>query len=153
MKNRKAALVRLLIRLVRAAQTILGFLTRGRFPPFCSALALIVKNDAIYVIDHAVYHRCTLPGGYLRLGESPRAAVEREILEETGARARPVRLIGCYENTSGIHSVNVVYLCEIEGEAEKFSYEGRCHWLRIEEAYASLPRHCQLALDDYRKNP
>ena len=40
----------------------------------------------------------TTPGGRLEKGESPLAALEREVLEETGYRIAPQQLVGIYAN-------------------------------------------------------
>jgi ADP-ribose pyrophosphatase YjhB (NUDIX family) len=39
-----------------------------------------------------------LPGGYVEPGESVSAAVAREVLEETGVRIEPGRLVGVYSD-------------------------------------------------------
>lgn len=58
-----------------------------------------------------------LPGGFLEAGEEPEAAIVRELDEETGMRARVVRLVhvgaGVYADEA---TLNLVYLCEAEGE-------------------------------------
>ena len=153
MKNYKVFFKKNIINFARLMQNSLNYLLFKRFPPFCSALALIVKDGSIYAIDHNVYNQYTFPGGYLHIKESPTEAIKREVFEETGAIVTPTKLVGCYENTSGIHSINLVYLCKIEEQIDKFSHEGKCRWMKIEDIYKSMPKHCRLALDDYKKMP
>jgi ADP-ribose pyrophosphatase YjhB (NUDIX family) len=59
-----------------------------------------------------------LPGGFLEGGEHPEEGLRRELKEETGLDARVVRLVdvgvGGYDD--GRATLNLVYLCEAEGE-------------------------------------
>ena len=62
----------------------------------------------------------TLPGGWADVGDTPSAAVEREVWEETGFTAKAVRIIGVYDaNCSPYPAVfqlyRVMFLCEITG--------------------------------------
>jgi ADP-ribose pyrophosphatase YjhB (NUDIX family) len=69
-----------------------------------------------------------LPGGGVEPGESVRAAVVREVHEETGLDVEPVRLIGVYSDPANhqvitypdgnvIHYVSTVFECAIRGGA------------------------------------
>ncbi|MBV8374303.1 MAG: NUDIX hydrolase [Candidatus Eremiobacteraeota bacterium] len=62
-----------------------------------------------------------LPGGRQRFGELLSATVAREILEETGYRARIGALAyvsESYDSADGVHFVNATFLAEIEAEFE-----------------------------------
>ncbi|MBN2501452.1 MAG: NUDIX hydrolase N-terminal domain-containing protein [Anaerolineales bacterium] len=62
----------------------------------------------------------TLPGGWADVEDTPSAAVEREVWEETGFTAKAIRIIGVYDsNCSPYPAVfqlyRVMFLCEISG--------------------------------------
>ncbi len=68
------------------------------------------------------YGLWSLPGGLVKLGESLKAAVEREVLEETGLRVRALDVVACLDrvikDTAGriaYHYVLVDFLCEVLG--------------------------------------
>ena len=61
--------------------------------------------------------RWDLPGGKIDFGESPKQALEREIMEETGLRIKSAVLtnaIGYKKQTSKeiLHHVGIIYKCE-----------------------------------------
>jgi len=70
--------------------------------------------------------RWSIPGGLLEVGETIAAAIERELKEEAGIRARPLGLIEIYEkvlrdaeNRPQYHFVILDYLCEfVEGAVQ-----------------------------------
>ena len=63
-----------------------------------------------------------IPGGFLNVDEHPEDAIRREVLEETGLRVEPRRLIGLYMDSyqygEDTHSIlNIFYECiAIQGE-------------------------------------
>jgi len=55
-----------------------------------------------------------LPGGFVERGETLKEAVTREVLEETGIKAIPEKIIGIYDDPKRDprgHMVSVVFLC------------------------------------------
>ena len=70
-----------------------------------------------------------LPCGWVDPGESPSETVVREVMEETGLRVRPQRLVGLFARPAsaeaGPHGVvSVLFLCEVEGGSLSCSSEG-----------------------------
>ncbi len=64
-----------------------------------SASGLVFKDGKILLLRSA--HRgWEFPGGFIEQGESVLDGVKREILEETGIIAEPVKLAGVYQNIS-----------------------------------------------------
>ena len=72
---------------------------------------MAIRNSAkAIVINHGkiLLNRCTsrfgeyyaLPGGGQNPGETLQEAVQRELLEETGYRVKPLRLSGIYESVA-----------------------------------------------------
>jgi len=64
----------------------------------------------------------TLPGGGVDFGESPVAAVTREVREETGGTATTAELLGVHDNvydsSDGIqrHGIRLLYAATVTGE-------------------------------------
>jgi ADP-ribose pyrophosphatase YjhB (NUDIX family) len=66
----------------------------------------------------------SLPGGWADPLDSPSAAVQREIFEETGYPARAVKLIACWDrDVQGhrpklpVHVYKLFFLCRVDGDA------------------------------------
>lgn len=66
--------------------------------------------------------RWTLPGGWCDIHESPRAAIEREVLEEAGVRARAVHLAAVVDRERwghvpvyDRHIYKLFFVCEVDG--------------------------------------
>jgi len=60
----------------------------------------------------------TMPGGWADVGDVPSAAVEREVLEESGFEVKAHKVIGVYDaNRTGplevFHAFKIVFLCDI----------------------------------------
>ncbi len=65
----------------------------GYATPKVAARAAVFRDDTILLVRDARDGRWTLPGGWIDVNESPREAVEREVLEETGYVARADKLL------------------------------------------------------------
>jgi ADP-ribose pyrophosphatase YjhB (NUDIX family) len=67
-----------------------------------SAVVAVISDDAgrVLLCQQSSGHRLwQLPGGRIRLGESPAHAVCRDVLAETGLRIEATDLVGLYELT------------------------------------------------------
>jgi 8-oxo-dGTP diphosphatase len=80
----------------------------------------------------------SLPGGLVETGERLEAAVQREILEETGLRATPVSIFEIFErimrDDSGqpeYHYVLIDYICKVVGGKLRAGDDvSRVEWVR-----------------------
>ena len=73
--------------------------------------------------------RWTLPGGWVDVNDSPAAAVEREVLEESGFSARAVKLAALVDKNRhphppAVHHIyKLMFLCELTGGSARPSEE------------------------------
>lgn len=100
----------------------------------------------------------TLPGGGLEFGESPEAAVLRELSEETGQSGEILslvevndRLVGRGEGADTLHAIRIVYRVRVTGGDLRDEADGTtdaCAWLTPEEtARLNLGDLARRALD------
>lgn len=83
----------------------------------------VVRQGRILLVRERQDGRWAMPGGWADVGEIPSSMIAREILEESGVLARPVRLVGVFDANRGgrplefYHAYKLVFLCEhLEGE-------------------------------------
>lgn len=90
--------------------------------------AVIFEGGSVLLQRRDDNGRWGLPGGAVEPGESVRAAIVREVEEETGLLVEPLRLIGVYSDPANhqvitypdgnvIHYVSSVFECAVRGGA------------------------------------
>lgn len=74
------------------------------------------------------------PGGKMEAGETPEAALKREIREELSAEISVGRLLGTVEHDyPAFHLTMHCYLCSLLSEALRFNEHEAARWLAKEE--------------------
>lgn len=92
----------------------------GYATPKIDVRGVVFRDDGILLVRERSDQRWTLPGGWGDVGASPRENVEREIFEESGFRARAVKLLAVYDRSRHPHVpaspfgvYKMFFLCEI----------------------------------------
>lgn len=93
-----------------------------------------------------------LPGGALKVNESPEAGAVREAREETGLEVAPETLVDAYRHeptTEYPHStVLLLYFCRVTGGSLELSHEGDAlRYRAIEDVHEWFGDHERMALD------
>lgn len=98
----------------------------GHATPKVDVRGVVFRDGQILLVQEKMdNYRWTLPGGWADPGEPPSAAVEREIWEESGYRAKAVKVLAIYDrNKQGhppavFHAYKLFFLCEINGDARR----------------------------------
>jgi ADP-ribose pyrophosphatase YjhB (NUDIX family) len=107
-----------------ATELMLAFTAQpGYVTPKIDVRGAVIEADQLLLVREAIDGGWTLPGGWADVGESPRIAVEREVLEETGITVEARLLVGVYDANrvedalSIFHAYKLVFLCRfISGE-------------------------------------
>jgi ADP-ribose pyrophosphatase YjhB (NUDIX family) len=89
----------------------------------------VFRDDHVLLVRERSDGRWTLPGGWVDVNDAPSEAVAREIFEESGYRARPVKLAALLDKNRhphppGVHHIyKLFFLCELTGGAATASAE------------------------------
>jgi ADP-ribose pyrophosphatase YjhB (NUDIX family) len=89
----------------------------------------IFEGDRVLLVRERSDGRWTLPGGWVDVNDSPSGAVAREVFEESGYRARAVKLAALVDkrrhpHPPGIHHIfKLFFLCERTGGEATVSVE------------------------------
>lgn len=89
----------------------------------------VFRGDEVLLVRERSDGRWTLPGGWADVNDAPSDAVAREILEESGYRARAVKLTALVDKNRhphppGIHHIyKLFFLCELTGGSPAASGE------------------------------
>jgi ADP-ribose pyrophosphatase YjhB (NUDIX family) len=92
----------------------------GHATPKLDVRAVAFRDGRVLMVRGLDDGRWTLPGGWAEVGESPRAAVEKELLEESGHAGRAVRLLALLERDLRtrprfpMYAWKAYFLCELE---------------------------------------
>lgn len=87
------------------------------------------RGDELLLVKSADDGEWTLPGGWADVNDAPSRAVEREVREESGYRARTVKLLALFDNRLhgqlpfALHVYKAFFLCEIVGGQPALSHE------------------------------
>lgn len=103
---------------------------QGYLTPKVDVRGVVFQDDRVLLVRELLDGgRWTLPGGWADVTDSPREAVEREVWEESGYRARAVKLLAVYDRRRHGHPPHLFtiykffFLCEITGGAPATSLE------------------------------
>ncbi|HYM44144.1 MAG TPA: NUDIX hydrolase [Steroidobacteraceae bacterium] len=89
----------------------------------------VFRGDEVLLVRERSDGRWTLPGGWADVNDAPSEAVAREILEESGYRARVLKLAALVDKNRhphppGIHHIyKLFFLCELTGGSPAASGE------------------------------
>lgn len=81
----------------------------------------VFSGDRVLLVRERADGKWTLPGGWVDVNDSPAAAVEREIREESGYEARAVKLAALIDRRRHPHPPSVhhiyklMFVCELTG--------------------------------------
>lgn len=106
--------------------------------------AVIIHDGRALIVQRAYEPRkgeWTVPGGVLEVGETLRAGVEREVLEETGLMVKAGEVVDVFENIwpdshgkTEFHFVLVDFHCEvISGELHAATDVADARWVTPKE--------------------
>lgn len=101
----------------------------GYATPKVDVRAAVFRDERILLVKERSDGLWTVPGGWADVGDSPRAAVEREVVEESGFEVRAVKLAAVYDrNRHGhtphlFHIWKLFFVCEIIGGSPRPSVE------------------------------
>jgi ADP-ribose pyrophosphatase YjhB (NUDIX family) len=102
---------------------------RGYATPKVDVRGGVFRGDEVLLVRERADGRWTLPGGWVDVNDAPSAAVAREILEESGYRARAVKLAALVDKNRhphppGVHHIyKLFFLCELLGGSPATSAE------------------------------
>ena len=87
--------------------------------------ALFDDHERVLLMQEKTDGRWSLPGGWADPGDSPSAAVTREVLEETGYHSSVIKLIACWDRElqdnpppMPVHVYKLFFLCRQQGPAQ-----------------------------------
>ncbi len=101
----------------------------GYATPRMDVRAAVFREGRILMVQERSDGLWTLPGGFADVGDSPSLAVEREVQEESGFRAKATKLVALFDRNRhphppfGFHLWKAFFLCELQGGEARPSIE------------------------------
>ena len=89
----------------------------------------VFADERVLLVRERSDGRWTLPGGWVDVNEAPSAAIAREVYEESGYRARAVKLAALVDKNRhphppGVHHIyKLFFVCELTGGSAATSSE------------------------------
>ncbi len=89
----------------------------------------VVRENKVLLVRERADGKWSLPGGWADVGEAPGEMIVREIFEESGFSAVPVKVVGVFDaNRAGrplefFHAYKIIFLCRFLGGAAAASDE------------------------------
>lgn len=91
----------------------------GHATPKVDVRGIVFRDDALLLVRGLDDGLWTPPGGWAEVGERPSQAVEKEVLEESGYRARAVKLLAVHDRDLRLrprwpsHAYKLFFRCEL----------------------------------------
>lgn len=104
-------------------------LEKGYATPKLDVRGVVINKGKVLLVKEISDGYWTLPGGWVDVGESPSESVAREIREESGYEAFPVKLLALYDHRLHqfppyfFHIYKLFFLCELKGGNAQSSIE------------------------------
>lgn len=101
----------------------------GYATPKTDVRAFVIRDGKVLMVKEAEDGKWSLPGGWADVGDTPSAAVCREVREETGLEVKVTKLLGVWDrNLHGHpplpwHVYKLIFLCEETGGNLALSHE------------------------------
>lgn len=101
----------------------------GYATPKVDVRGAVFQGEQVLLVRERSDGRWTLPGGWVDVNDAPSEAVAREIHEESGYRARAVKLAALLDKNRhphppGVHHIyKLLFLCELTGGSPATSNE------------------------------
>jgi len=105
------------------------FVEDGYATPKIDVRGVIFEGDRVLMVQERADGKWTVPGGWADVNDAPSQAVEKEIEQESGFRARAVKLAAAYDRDRHdhpaflFHSWKLFFICEVTGGEARGSYE------------------------------
>ena len=101
----------------------------GYATPKVDVRGAVFQDERVLLVRERSDGRWTLPGGWVDVNDAPSEAIAREIREESGYRARAVKLAALVDKNRhphppGVHHIyKLMFLCELVGGSAATSSE------------------------------